>query len=52
MAEYEKTIPQQYQGRNVVVVVSRTGSYEEFELTPEQLEYIRYCARQFPKPEK
>lgn len=52
MAEYENPIPPQFEGRNVVVIISRTGSYEEHELSDVQLSYIRDSLWQFRNQNK
>ncbi len=45
-------IPPQHEGKNVVIIISRTGAYEERELTDAQLNYIWAQLEQFFKPEK
>lgn len=52
MTEYLNPIPPQHQGKNVVIIISRTGSYEERELTDAQLDYVRSCVEQWPEIEK
>ena len=49
ITEYENPIPAQFEGRNMIIVISSTGSYEEWELSDAQLAYIRECLWPFRK---